>query len=580
MKNILYKIGDFVQRIIIKNILLFITVGFIKWAAPYYPSFSFLALIFTKYAIPLSIGYTTGNTVDKKHGGISGIIGTALVISTAALGNILEVILISFLVSWSVKIFKEKFLPKLIPGFEMFAINFFVPVISIIYYFIFLKIIPYINIFFKEGTDIFLKSGNEIWGIVVLTFFIEISKIFFINNFINHGFLAVMGYKELLLNGKSLFFLLETNPGPGLGVLLTLYFILKDKRKNIFSNIIIEFFGGIHEIYFPHVLKNLKLIGAVILGGLAGNIFFYCFNVSLSGIPSPGSVILITLLSSGSRFYLLTEIFLSAFVSFAAAYVILSRETKKETAVIEENKIESYSEEKNPKEKITVAVLCNGGMGSSHIGNTILKKIIKKYKIENAETYSSFIGDDIKSSSIIITHNNLKNKVQGVYPKNVVKGLEDYTDYNFYEEFVKNYLVSEKIKKSEKNNEQREKFEINLDLKSVSKEESLKSITHELKNENIFEIGENFLAVLYKENTDFEKIIINQYPYRIKNSEIFLVIGICTENTQIQNKLIKKISEISQNQNIMSELEISDEKDYFIKTFELNKIFEEGEDNA
>ena len=250
MKNILCKTGEFIQRIIIKNILLFITVGFIKWLVPYYPPFSLLSLIFTKYAVPLSIGYTTGNYIDEKHGGISGIIGTSLIISTGDTRNILEVILISFLVSYTVKFFKEKILIKVVPGFEMFAINFFVPATSILYYFIFLKIIPYINIFFKEGTDIFLKIGNEIWGVAILTVIIEISKIFFINNFINHGFLAVMGYKELLLDGKSLFFLLETNPGPGLGILLALYFLSKNKRKNMFSSMIIEFFGGIQEIYF------------------------------------------------------------------------------------------------------------------------------------------------------------------------------------------------------------------------------------------------------------------------------------------------------------------------------------------
>ena len=89
----------------------------------------------------------------------------------------------------------------------------------------------------------------------ILTVIIEISKIFFINNFINHGFLAVMGYKELLLDGKSLFFLLETNPGPGLGILLALYFLSKNKRKNMFSSMIIEFLEEYMKYIFPMFLK-------------------------------------------------------------------------------------------------------------------------------------------------------------------------------------------------------------------------------------------------------------------------------------------------------------------------------------
>lgn len=575
MKNILCKTGEFIQRIIIKNILLFITVGFIQWLVPYYPPFSLLSLIFTKYAVPLSIGYTTGNYIDEKHGGISGIIGTSLIISTGDTRNILEVILISFLVSYTVKFFKEKILIKVVPGFEMFAINFFVPATSILYYFIFLKIIPYINIFFKEGTDIFLKIGNEIWGVAILTVIIEISKIFFINNFINHGFLAVMGYKELLLDGKSLFFLLETNPGPGLGILLALYFLSKNKRKNMFSSMIIEFFGGIHEIYFSYVLKNLKLISAVILGGLAGNIFFYYFNVSLSGVPSPGSVILITLLSSGSRIILLTGILLSSMVSFGTAYMLLTYEKQKDKNKTTE---ETFFIKETENIGTEIVVLCNGGMGSSHIGSTILKKTIDKYRIENVKVYSSFIGDNIKSHSFIITHNNLKNKVQKIYPENIVVGLEDYTDYNFYDEFIKKYFILEESKKN--NNKCEEKIKINLNLRSMSKEEIINFLGKDFNFDSSFQIGENFLIVPKRENVSSDKITINQYPYGIKESEVFLVIGICTQNDEIYNRFIEKIYEISQDKNLISELEISDDEEDFIKTLELNKIFKEGEKNA
>ena len=575
MKNILCKTGEFIQRIIIKNILLFITVGFIKWLVPYYPPFSLLSLIFTKYAVPLSIGYTTGNYIDEKHGGISGIIGTSLIISTGDTRNILEVILISFLVSYTVKFFKEKILIKVVPGFEMFAINFFVPATSILYYFIFLKIIPYINIFFKEGTDIFLKIGNEIWGVAILTVIIEISKIFFINNFINHGFLAVMGYKELLLDGKSLFFLLETNPGPGLGILLALYFLSKNKRKNMFSSMIIEFFGGIHEIYFSYVLKNLKLISAVILGGLAGNIFFYYFNVSLSGVPSPGSVILITLLSSGSRIILLTGILLSSMVSFGTAYMLLTYEKQRDKNKTTE---ETFFIKETENIGTEIVVLCNGGMGSSHIGSTILKKTIDKYRIENVKVYSSFIGDNIKSHSFIITHSNLKNKVQKIYPENIIVELEDYTDYNFYDEFIKKYFISEESKKN--NDKCEEKIKINLNLRSMSKEEIVSFLGKDFNFDSSFQIGENFLIVPKRENVSSDKITINQYPYGIKESEVFLVIGICTQNDEIYNRFIEKIYEISQDKNLISELEISDDEEDFIKTLELNKIFKEGEKNA
>lgn len=584
MKNIFYKIGNFIQRIIIKNILLFITLGFIKWGVSLFPQLFPLSEIFTKYAIPLSIGYTTGNEIDKKHGGISGIIGTVLIISTVAGGNILEVILISFLVSSTIKIFKEKIISRTIPGFEMIIINFSVPLISIGYYFIFLNIIPYINMFFREGTDIVLKAGNETWGIIVFTFLIEISKVFFINNFINHGFLAVMGYKELLLEGNSIFFLLETNPGPGLGVLLAFYIFYKEKRKNIFSNIVIEFFGGIHEVYFTYILKNLKLITAVIFGGLAGNLFFSFFKVRLSGIPSPGSIILITLLSSDTRFYLLAGVFLSVFASFVTAYTILARQKEKnDIKILEPYEItESIWKNEKATEKIfnkniLIYILCSGGMGSSSIGKTILKNLADEQGLKNVKVLSSFVGDEICEPALIITHRNFENKVKKIYPESLVFILEDYTDKNFYREFTEKYLIKNEKNLTENKNIKNETavkefIEINLGLKSVTLEESINFLGEDFGDE--IKVGKNILAVYKKENVISEKIIINQYPYRIKESEIFLVIGICSENPEFFNKITEEIKKLSKDLNFMSELEISDEKEDF------TKIFKAGENHV
>lgn len=587
MKNILYKTGDFIQRIIIKNLLLFITLGFIRWSAPYYPDFEILSNIFTTYVIPLSVGYTTGNMIDKKHGGASGIIGTSLVIYTALMENLLEVILISFLVSWTVKIFKEKILSKVIPGFEMFAVNIFVPFTALAYYFIFLKTVPYINILFNSGNELILKIGNGFLGIIVLTSLIEVGKIFFINNFINHGFLALVGYREILTKGGSIFFLLESNPGPGLGVLIALYVFLTGKRKNIFSNIIIEFFGGIHEMYFPYVLKNMKLIAALICGGLAGNLFFYFFNVTLSALPSPGSVIIITMLSAVPRFYLLTGIFLSAGVSFVTAYMILLFENKKtKERPVKDNELENRDispetlEFLRKKENIVISILCSGGMGSSHIGKTFLKKILSEKGIKNVEIHSSFVGDKIINSDIIITHNNFKNKVQAMYPESIVAGLEDYVDREFYNNFVEKFFVlnNQETKKEVLPvcTEETEKIEINLGLKSVSKDEAVSNTAEKIDadTKNMLSAGKRILILSKTENNLSDKIIINQYPYGIKdNSEIFIVIGISTSDTQKYKNFMETVSSISENQNIISELEISDDKEYFLKTFNIERLF-------
>ena len=49
---------------------------------------------------------------------------------------------------------------------------------------------------------------------------IEPAKVFFLNNAINHGVLTPLGLSEAAESGKSVLFLLEANPGPGLGLLL------------------------------------------------------------------------------------------------------------------------------------------------------------------------------------------------------------------------------------------------------------------------------------------------------------------------------------------------------------------------
>lgn len=597
MKSIIYKMGDFIQKIIIRNILLFITLGFIKWLSPYKPEFYLLAEIFTKYVIPLSVGYTTGSMIDKKHGGPGGIIGTALIIYTTLMGNILEVILVSFLVSWTIKMFKEKVLVKVIPGFEMFLTNMFVPLIALGYYFIFLKIIPYINIFFNGGTNFILGIGQEMLGIAILTMFIEVSKIFFINNFINHGILALVGYKQIVEKGDSLFFLLETNPGPGLGVLLALYIFMKGKRENILSNIVVEFFGGIHEMYFPYILKNLKLIFALICGGLAGNLFFYTFDVALSSVPSPGSVILITMLASTSRFYLLTGIFLSAGISFWVAYIILALENKadenKENLNLpmnffEENK-NSYMENQlkdifNSKEKIVISILCNGGMGSSHIGKTFLQNTINEKNIENIEINSTYIGDNVKNSQIIITHNNFVNKVKLMYPNTVVVGLEDYVDKDFYFEFVENYLIKKDENKEEKiskNDIIKTDFEIELGLKSIYEDKAIEIMKGKIGNndENLIFLSNGIIA-LYNTNEEIsEKIVVHQYPYGIKDDEDknnFLVIGICVKNKEKWEKIFETLGKISKNSNIMSDLEISDDEKDFKEIFSWKNLLRNG----
>ncbi len=120
---------------------------------------------------------------------------------------------------------------------------------------------------------------------------IEPAKVLFLNNAINHGVLTPLGAAEAADKGKSVLFMLESNPGPGLGLLLAYWFFgPKSLRPSAPAAIIIHFFGGIHEIYFPYVLMKPKMILATIAGGAAGIATFQLTNAGLVASPSPGSI--------------------------------------------------------------------------------------------------------------------------------------------------------------------------------------------------------------------------------------------------------------------------------------------------
>jgi len=105
----------------------------------------------------------------------------------------------------------------------------------------------------KVGVEAIVNTGL----LPIASVFIEPAKILFLNNVINHGVLGPLGVQQVAESGKSIFFLLEANPGPGLGILLAYWVFAKGMiKQSAPGSIIIHFLGGIHEIYFPYVLMN------------------------------------------------------------------------------------------------------------------------------------------------------------------------------------------------------------------------------------------------------------------------------------------------------------------------------------
>jgi len=168
--------------------------------------------------------------------------------------------------------------------------------------------------------------------------FIEPAKILFLNNAINHGVLSPLGVAASQQTGRAIHFLLETNPGPGLGLLIAFYMAGKGMLKETApGSMIIHFLGGIHEVYFPYVLAHPIMILAMIAGGFAADLWFVISGAGLVAAPSPGSIFAYLLvIPPGQHFQVLTGVLIGAVVSAVVGVVILRVNPVKEAEGEEE----------------------------------------------------------------------------------------------------------------------------------------------------------------------------------------------------------------------------------------------------
>ncbi|MGL5315250.1 MAG: hypothetical protein ACRC92_18485, partial [Peptostreptococcaceae bacterium] len=266
----IYKIGIFFSNLILKNIFLFIALGIIRWAQIYIPELLIFGDYFEIYLLPLALAYTAGNIIKKQHGGNVALIAMSFLIFLRPSSSINQGIVIGVISGVLTKYLNFIVKKYIYSGLQMFFLNFVYPLAALITGLITSLILDYISEYSKIISSILIGVFNNIYGLIIITPVLEIGKVFFLNNTINHGVLSILGFSDLGMKGKSLLFLLETNPGPGLGVLLgLLLFKSKTSQKvTLFSNIFVEAIGGIHEVYFPYILKKLKLLWAVVLGGL------------------------------------------------------------------------------------------------------------------------------------------------------------------------------------------------------------------------------------------------------------------------------------------------------------------------
>jgi len=284
------------------------------------------------YLLPLLIGYTGGKLVHGDRGAVVGAIATVGVVVGAAIPMFLGAMLVGPLAAWLLKQFDRMTADRIAVGFEMLVATFSLGILGAALAVLSLVAIgPVVEAFsaaLKSGVESIINAGL----LPLVSILIEPGKVLFLNNAINHGVLDTIGVQQVTQNGKSLMFMLETNPGPGLGLLVAYWlFGPRSLRSSTPGAMIIHFLGGIHEIYFPYVLMRPILILAMIAGGMSGVATFVALGGGLVASPAPGSIFAeLAMTPQGGIFSTLAGIAIGCVVTFVVAAALL-RATVRET---------------------------------------------------------------------------------------------------------------------------------------------------------------------------------------------------------------------------------------------------------
>lgn len=452
------KFGSYLSGMIMPNIGAFIAWGLITalfiptgWA----PNEELAKLVgpMITYLLPLLIGYTGGKMVHDVRGGVVGATATLGVIVGTDIPMFLGAMIMGPLGGYLIKKVDQVVQPKVKQGFEMLVNNFTAGILGgILTILAFKGVGPVV-----EGLSKVLAAGVEAIinaGLLPLAnIFIEPAKVLFLNNAINHGILSPLGAEQASTAGKSILFLLEANPGPGLGILLAFMFFGRGTAKQTAPGAaIIHFLGGIHEIYFPYILMKPMLILAAMAGGVSGVFTFTLLKVGLVAPPSPGSIFAVMAMTpkGGNHLGVLLGVLVAAAVSFAVAALILK--TSKNEA--EEDITEAAAkmqEMKGKKSSIAdtfeapaktdlknvnkIIFACDAGMGSSAMGASILKNKAKKAGLDVSITNTS-INNIPSDADVVITHKDLTARAKEKLPTAHHISVDNFLNSPKYDELI------------------------------------------------------------------------------------------------------------------------------------------------
>lgn len=488
--------GRFLSNMVMPNIGAFIAWGFITALfipTGWLPNETLGKLVgpMITYLLPLLIGYTGGRLVGGDRGAVVGAITTMGVIVGSDIPMFLGAMIAGPLGGYAIKKFDRWVDGKIKSGFEMLVNNFSAGIIGMILALIaFLAIGPSVKALstaLAAGVDVLVNADL----LPLTSLFVEPAKILFLNNAINHGIFSPLGIQQSQEFGQSVFFLIEANPGPGLGVLLAYMLFGKGSAKQTASGAaIIHFFGGIHEIYFPYVLMNPRLLLAVIAGGMSGVFTLTLTHSGLVAPASPGSIFAVLLMTpKSSMFGVILAVLIACAVSFVIASFFLKLQKSEgslEEATQQMKNLKSGQNanvnhvEINYNGLKKIFVSCDAGMGSSAMGASMLRKKVKDAGLD-IKVANCAINDLPDNARLVITHQDLTLRAKQQVPTAMHLSLTNFLDNKFYDHLVSE-LKAEVGQQSEKPAETVETYahftlapnQVFLGLKAANKEEAIR----------------------------------------------------------------------------------------------------------
>ncbi|ASW51638.2 PTS mannitol transporter subunit IICB [Streptococcus suis] len=457
----LQKLGTTLSNMVMPNIGAFIAWGVLTSLfipTGWLPNETFATIVgpMIKYLLPLLIGYTGGYNVYGQRGGVMGAILTMGVIEGSSVPMFIGAMVVGPFGAWVIKKFDQAIQPKIRPGLEMLVNNFSAGLIGFVLMLVTFKVV---GPFVESMTGV---VGDGVQAIVdmkllpLANIIIEPAKVLFLNNALNHGIFTPLGTEQVLEAGKSVLFLLEANPGPGLGILLAYAFFGKGSAKSSsWGAMVIHFLGGIHEIYFPYVLMKPALFLAAIAGGVSGTFVFQTLGAGLAGAASPGSIIAVTLMlpkgdnTFGNALAVYAGVFAGALASFLVASIILKADksegesleaaqaaTKAAKAVAKGQAVETVAAEISANSVKQIIFACDAGMGSSAMGASLLRDKVKKAGLDIPVTNKAIANLQDTDYTLIVTQEELADRAAQRTPRAIHVAVDNFLTSPKYDEIV------------------------------------------------------------------------------------------------------------------------------------------------